>query len=381
MALVADTAAPGGPDRWRGLAELDDALAERGRAGSLWAVLVHPPGTERPLAASLPVPLASARTLHVRRAGPPGPGAHGGAAPLLGSDLGRAARVLSGRAQGLVLGGGGPRGFAHLGVLQALDDAHIPVDMVAGTSIGAIMSAARAMDLTAEDRRRRTLDAFVESGRLFPPTFPMLSFTSGRKIKLLLEEPQNFGTRTIEECWLPFFCVSANLTRAETVVHERGSLATAVRASMALPGILPPVPWGRDLLVDGGVLNNLPVDLMRARVGRGQVIAVDLTVPVEVEAPLGYRDTPSGWGLLWDRVRRAPRDLPLLPGVLMRAKELASIATQRELLASNPPDVVIRPDVADCPMFDFAAAADLIDIAYRQTMARLDDASLPLVRE
>ena len=153
------------------------------------------------------------------------------------------ARLLTGQGLGLVLGGGGPRGFAHLGVMQALDEAGVEVDAVGGTSIGAIMAGLRAMDLDHEARRERATTALVHSGNLFSPTLPVLSLSSARRVRRLLEDPRYFGDVAIEQCWLPYFCVSANLTRAETVVHDRGPMAAAVRASLSLPGVFPPSAW------------------------------------------------------------------------------------------------------------------------------------------
>lgn len=287
-------------------------------------------------------------------------------------DLARMARLLTGRGYGLVLGGGGPRGFAHLGVLKAIDEAGIPVDMIGGTSIGAIVGALRALDLD-DAARQRLATRFVNSGNVFLPTLPVLSLSSARRVRRLLEGPDYFGDLQIEDCWLPYFCVSANLTRAEIVVHDSGSLATAVRASLSLPGVFPPVRSGQDFLVDGGVLNNLPVDVMRKRQGSGAVIAVDLSVKVEVGAPPGYNETPSGWTLLAERlVGRNRSTLPLAHNVLMRAKDLAGIQAQRQLLAANMPDLMIHPDVAGFGMFDYKGAKALVDVGYRHAHAQLE---------
>ena len=352
----ADSSAEGPP------AILAGELRSRVQAGNVALLILQPTSASHPRAASEwrhcvgDVPL-----LHVRRG-------HSG-------DLSRAARLLSGTGCGLVLGGGGPRGFAHLGVMRALDEAGMPVDAVGGTSIGAVMGAFRALDLDASTRQEWALRGFVESGNLFPPTLPMLSFSSARKVRQLLESPGYLGDRMIEETWIPYFCVSANLTRAEVVVHDRGPLATAVRASLSLPGIFPPVRQGSDLLVDGGVLNNLPVDVMQDRFGTGTVIAVDLSVEEEVGASPRYRETPSGWSLLLERFIRGSRGTkapPLSLNVLMRAKELAGIRAQRQILADHPPDLLIRPDVSHASMFDFKSALHLIDVGYREALAQLE---------
>lgn len=336
-------------------------LPARVQAGNVSLLIVHPPWASRPRAAvDWRATVGDVPLVNIRRG--------------RASDLSRGARLLSGRACGLVLGGGGPRGFAHLGVMRALDEAGVPVDAVGGTSIGAVMGAFRALDLDAQSREEWALDGFVESGNLFPPTLPVLSFSSARKVRQLLESPGYFGDRMIEETWLPYFCVSANLTRAEVVVHDRGPLATAVRASLSLPGIFPPVRQGADLLVDGGVLNNLPVDVMRERVGPASVIAVDLSVEEEVGAPARYRETPSGWALLAERLlrNRSAHAPPLSLNVMMRAKELAGIRAQRQLLADYPPDLLLRPDVSDASMFDFKSALHFIDVGYREAMTQLE---------
>jgi predicted acylesterase/phospholipase RssA len=283
------------------------------------------------------------------------------------------ARLVSGRGCGLVLGGGGPRGLAHLGVMRALDEAGVPVDAVGGTSIGAVMGAFRALDFGADARERSALNGFVESGNLFPPTLPILLYNSARKVGQLLESERYLGDRLIEETWIPFFCVSANLTRAEVVVHERESLATAVRASLSLPGIFPPVRFGTDFLVDGGVLNNLPVDVMRRRLDVGSVVAVDLSVEEEVGAAPSYQETPSGWALLFKKLARTQEvgTTPLSLSVLMRARELAGIRAQRQILADWPPDLLIRPDVSKTSMFNFKGATHLIDVGRRTALAAL----------
>ena len=332
---------------------------------NLFILLVQRAGAERPrLSAAWLDAAGDSPVLHVR--------------PSVASDVSRAARLVTGRGCGLVLGGGGPRGLAHLGVMQALDEIGLPVDVVGGTSIGAAMGSCRALDLDSATRLKWATTGFIDSGNLFPPTVPLLSYSTARKVRQLLEDPSHLGDRAIEETWLPFFCVSANLTRAKVVVHDRGSLAAAVRASLSLPGIFPPVRQGSDFLVDGGVLNNLPVDIMRSRPGIGVVIAVDLSVDEEVHAADGYRETPSGWRLLADRLARRlntkvpPLSLNVL-NVLMRAKDLAAIEVQRHLLADYPPDVLIRPDVSRSSMFDFRSAGHLVEVGYHETMSRSDE--------
>ena len=172
----------------------------------------------------------------------------------------RLARLASGHGVGLVLSGGGARGFAHLGALRALRESGVPVDAVGGCSMGAPLAGGIALDLGDAE-----LIALAEQQfhRLLDYTVPVVALLKGQRISKNIDE--NFGTFDIEDLWLPFYCVSTNLTTSRLKVHRRGPSAVAIRASVAIPGVLPPVPFDGDLLVDGGVLNNLPVQVMRTR--------------------------------------------------------------------------------------------------------------------
>ncbi|MFL5578836.1 MAG: cyclic nucleotide-binding and patatin-like phospholipase domain-containing protein [Gemmatimonadaceae bacterium] len=214
-------------------------------------------------------------------------------------DFDRLARRLAGRAFGLVLGGGGARAFAHVGVLRAFAELGFPVDYVGGSSLGAVIGAQYAAGADVETllephrrwagRRGLAWRALVDRG------------WAARELEDI------FGARRIEDLWIPFFCVSTNLTRADVAVHDEGPLTTWLRASCAMPGIVPPVVTpSRELLVDGAVLENLPVLEMRRRCV-GTIVAVDVA---------GVRDGGMGaspFGVLRraalaSTLRRARRD-------------------------------------------------------------------------
>src|ERR1700686_4104342 len=187
------------------------------------------------------------------------------------NDIARLLRLLRGTAVGLVLSAGGARGFAHLGVVRALREAHIPIDRIGGCSMGAIIGAAVAMEWDDAEIRERLRSAFVESSPINDYTLPFLSLVKGHKIARRLEE--HFGSTFIEDLWRSFFCVSTNLSAGVLAVHRDGTLVRALRASVAIPGLLPPVMIDREAHVDGGVINWLPVDVMGSK--RGPAIAVD----------------------------------------------------------------------------------------------------------
>src|SRR6185503_6161421 len=184
-----------------------------------------------------------------------------------GADVDRLGRALLGRSVGLVLGGGGARGFAHIGVIRALEEAGIPIDRIGGASMGAILAAQYA------DRRdwQRLIELSRRGWLEIAPqkvyTLPLISLLSMVKGERMLD--MWFGDTCIEDLWLPYFCVSTNLSRTELHEHTGGSLHEAVAASMTIPGLTAPrVLRGGVLLVDGGVLDNLPTDTMR-RLGAG----------------------------------------------------------------------------------------------------------------
>ena len=244
-------------------------------------------------------------------------------------DVARLARLVTGTGCGLVLGGGGPRGFAHLGVLRALEEAGVPIDAVGGTSIGALMGALYALGMDHAERVERAVTAFTRSGRLVSPTLPLIALSSGRRVDRLLAE--HLGSVNIEDLPLGFFCVSASLTRAEEIIHGRGPLWPAVRGSLSLPGFLPPVYAAGDLLVDGAALNDLPVDVMRDRLGSGCVVAVDLSPDVEPLNTVPFEHGLSGWQVLKAHLNPfgTPRPVPNVVDILTRSTGLSQIRQRR----------------------------------------------------
>jgi len=291
-------------------------------------------------------------------------------------DVARLARMVTGAGCGLVLGGGGSRGFAHLGVLRALEEAGVPIDVVGGTSIGAVMGALYAQGLSDAERVDRAITAFARSGRLISPTLPLVALSSGRRVDMLLAE--NLGDTLIEDLPLRFFCISANLTRAEEVIHEYGPLWPAVRASLSLPGIFPPVYSGGDLLVDGGALDNVPVEVMRERLSGGCIVAVDLTPEVEplTAAPFGLG--LSGWRVLGHRLNRLapPRPVPTVFDILSRSTGLSQVRYQRTALAEDRVDLLLRPTITGLGALDFKAGVGLIDTGYRHAVQALANSGL-----
>jgi predicted acylesterase/phospholipase RssA/CRP-like cAMP-binding protein len=278
------------------------------------------------------------------------------------ADAARLARMITGAGCGLVLGGGGPRGFAHLGVIRALEEAGVPVDVVGGTSIGAIVGALCAMGV---DDAARVRALTHDIGRLVTLTVPLVSVSSGRRVDRLLTE--RLGDVPIEDLPRSFFCVSASLTRAEEVIHDRGPLWPAVRASLSLPGIFPPVYADGDLLVDGATLNNVPVNVMRGRVGGGCVVAVDLTPEVEPLTFAPFGPGLSGWRVLGRRLNpfTSAQRVPGIGYILTRSPSLSQVRHRRAALDGDRVDLLLTPPVAGLGALDFKGAGPLIEAGYR----------------
>ena len=290
-----------------------------------------------------------ARVIHLRRDGE--------------ADIARLARIITGQSVGLVLSGGGARAYAHVGAVRALRERGTPIDFVAGASMGAIVAAGVAMGWDDEELDRRIRKAFVESSPLDDIAFPILAMTRGLKVTDRLVE--HFGEIAISDLWLPFFCVSSNLTTGAYHLHRRGRLTSALRATISLPGILPPATDDNEVLVDGAVLKNFPADIMRA-IQPGPVVGVDVTRGRSITA-LDVARPESVWRWIWSG---AWRKGPPIVSLLIRA---ATVSTGRDLAAArDASDVLITPDVAGVEIRDWEAYDPAVDAGYAATIAALD---------
>lgn len=270
-------------------------------------------------------------------------------------------RRLAGRSVGVVLSGGGARGFAHLGVLAELLDNGIVIDRVGGVSMGAVVgglfATGRHPDELIEPLRR----AFVDGRPLGDYTLPIYAFVRGGNAQR--EFTRLFGNRRIETLPREFFCASCDIYASRFVVHRRGPMLVAIGASGALPGIAPPVidAAGR-VLVDGGVLNNLPVQEM-ARRGHGPVIAVDVTaIQTEhvVRPPRFHRPQ------LRRIARLARRAVVAIDGPLPSGSETVfrSIVLGSEdtaAAARKHATFTIAPQVQNIGITDFAAIDEIVE--------------------
>lgn len=334
------------------LEERIDALLSGARP-RLHLVLLHPADRDRPRATRAWLdPRQIHQHHHVRRG--------------RAQDVARVARLLTGRGIGVVLSGGGARGFAHIGVLRVIEQLGIPVDAIGGTSAGAGLGAQYASGDSPAEMRDINWREFVERKPFRQYTLPVYSLVRragfDRAVQAIL------GDLDIEDLWIPYFCTSCDIHTGEKVIHRRGSLWKAARASMSLPGIVPPVVDGRRLLVDGGVLDNIPEEEMREFCG-GPVIAVDVSPSAPIPIDYGYEEMPSPWAVLWRRLSPFAQRyrIPSLLEVLVRTATVSNVS--QDGLVDEVADIVLRPPVSGHGLLDFAAIDRIIEdsIEYSRT--------------
>jgi NTE family protein len=335
-----------------------DLPAFKARASGLpELLLLHPEGSAAELPEHFSLRAGLFQTHHHLRAG-------------RAADIGRVARFIAGCAVGLVLAGGGARGFAHIGIIKALQEAGVPFDQLGGTSMGAIIAAGLAREWSVEELTRRMRAVFVDDNPLSDFTLPLIALVRGRKVSQRLRE--HFGDICIEELALPFFCVSSDLTTGRIHEHRAGEVWRALRASVALPGILPPVTHHGHLLVDGGVMNNLPVDVMRGHgAGAGPIIACDVTGEIDLQAEDPHYGERPWWWLLGQRMRGTPS----IVSILMRSGTVGSEAQRR--IVREQCDYLIEPPMPDVGLRDWKRFDQAIREGYDTARACIERDGVP----
>jgi len=295
--------------------------------------------------------------------------------PGLPADIARLARIQSRTAVGLVLAGGGARGFAHLGIYRALREQGIEIDYVGGTSIGSVMAALAATDLPFEQLDAIASRAFASSPTSDFTFFPVISLFKGQRLRKIVSDAalQCVGPGAhIEDLWKNYFCIATNFSKASELVLRRGNLVKAMLSSVAIPGALPPVVMDGDLLCDGGTFNNFPVDVMRQQRGVATVIGVDLSN--RKARRIEFDEMPGTWTLLRDRLR--PRKsrrfkLPSLPNLLINTTILYSMSRQKQAKALT--DLYFNPPLDRIGMLDWSKYALVVAQGYQHALAVLGE--------
>jgi NTE family protein len=277
------------------------------------------------------------------------------------ADFDRLARFLSGSAIGLVLSGGGVLGCAHLGVAKAIRDAGISIDFVGGTSVGAAMAAGLAAGLEPDEILNRTEETFLRNRALRRITVPIYSLLDHQAFDRALQ--RHYGERRMEDLPINSFAVSSNLTDRRIHIHRTGFQWEAVRASTAIPGILPPfITRNGDVLVDGALVDNVPVDVMR-NLKLGPNVVVLFKQIGDWRMTRGYSELPSRGALIRHLLlRRRTMDYPTLVSIIMRGMFLTSENIKR---MSHPGDLFVTPGMpTDVKLLDWRRGRELAAAAH-----------------
>lgn len=274
----------------------------------------------------------------------------------------RIARFLDGTAVALVLGGGGARGLAHVGVLRALEERRIEVDLVCGTSMGGFVAALHASGRSAQRVETDLRWAWNEAGPFLDFTFPLYSVIKGSRMTSRLQ--RLLGSAFIEDLPMPFFCMSADITHARSLVHDHGPLVQWLAVGMSVPGVAPPFPYNGSLLLDGGLLNNLPVDVASS-FDCGKTVAIN--VDPKDEMAINMRDFEGSMAQqLWRKVR-GKTTAPHIFEILVRVTTLSNAASVGRL--RHTIDHYIQPETGRYGLFDFHLADRIIAAGYEAAMA------------
>ncbi len=280
-------------------------------------------------------------------------------------DVARLARFLRGEAIGVALSGGGARGFSHIGMLRALDEAGIPVDVVVGTSMGAVVGAQYALGFTTDEMVAANLAAFPEADVVRDFTVPIVALMKGHSTVRMFQEM--YGDAQLEDCRIRCRMVSTSLTRSSIVVHDRGPIWLWARSSTSVPGIGPPVIADGELLVDGGVMDNLPVGPLQ-EAGASVLIACDVTSAAPMLPAMADSPWISGWPLLWRLLRRrgGPSPVPNLLAIMTRTSTMASAYRTQGIGATV--DLHLRPPTDEVPTMAWRMAGEVAEIGYRYAL-------------
>ncbi|KAM9858189.1 LOW QUALITY PROTEIN: patatin-like phospholipase domain-containing protein 7 [Aulostomus maculatus] len=291
------------------------------------------------------------------------------------SDFSRLARILTGNSIALVLGGGGARGCSQVGILRALNEAGIPIDMVGGTSIGSFMGALYAEEKSNSRMRVRAREWAMEMTSLFKKivdlTYPVTSMFSGASFNSSISSV--FKGKQIEDLWLPYFNITTDITASSMRAHTDGSLWRYVRASMSLSGYLPPLcdPKDGHLLMDGGYINNLPADVART-MGAKVVIAIDVGSRDETDLT-NYGDSLNGWWLLWKRFNPLAERVKVLNMAEIQTR-LAYVCCVRQLELVKNSDYCeyIRPPIDRYGTLEFSKFDEIAEVGYEHGKTLFD---------
>jgi NTE family protein len=287
----------------------------------------------------------------------------------------RLVRILSGNAIGVVFNGGGARGFAHLGVLRAFREYKVPLDFIGGASMGAIIGGGYAS--TEIELVKNYAQEFARKYR-GDYTFPFIALVKGKRVTDYFRKW--FEDIYIEDLWVNFFCVSCNLSKGKLKIHDRGELWKAIRMSTSIPAVFPPLYEDGDMYVDGGIVDNMPVGIMRQKTRGSKIIAVNCCKENKTLSSRTY-DTPfvSGWKLLLNSLWNADKEKlqhDNIINVILSSINLASIVHQDMMIEEA--DYLIEIENNNFGILDFHLFEQIEQAGYEAAVEALSRFDLDL---
>ncbi len=283
-----------------------------------------------------------------------------------GVDCDRLARVMCGVSVGLVLSGGGARAYSHIGAIKAIRELGFPIDFAGGASMGAVVAGCVALGWSDDQIEYSIRKAFVESNPLGDYTLPVVGMVKGHRVNARLKE--HFGEAEIGDLSIPFFATATELNSGSTRIIRSGLLRDALRATISLPGILPPIVQGDDILVDGAVLNNFPVDTMRD-MHRGFIIGSDVTREPQGLNAEEFSHPPSFLKWVMGHGFSSP---PPIAGLLMRTATIRADST----FGHDITDVLVLPDLKDVELRDWRAYDATVEAGYNAAKSALQSSAM-----
>ncbi|KAI8982512.1 hypothetical protein BDB01DRAFT_792895 [Pilobolus umbonatus] len=280
------------------------------------------------------------------------------------NDFARLARRLCGKSVALVLGGGGARGIAHVGVIQAIEEAGIPIDIIGGTSIGSFVGGlyARNLDLVSVIARSKMFAGRVSSiwRQIMDLTYPVTAWFTGHEFNRAIWKC--LGDSQIEDYWIPYYAVTTNITFSRMEVHTTGYAWRYIRASMSLSGYMPPICDNGNMLVDGGYMDNLPVSVAK-NMGADIIIAVDVASEDDT-SPVYYGDSVSGWWALIHGFNPfRTYTIPSIADIQSRLAYVSSVAKLEEAKITDG-TLYLKLPVQQWGTLEFAKYNDIFQIGY-----------------
>ena len=268
---------------------------------------------------------------------------------------------------GLVLGSGAARGLAHIGILKVLHDAKIPIDIISGTSIGALIGALYAAGIHPNELIKRAISLnWISILNLLDPTINKSGLIRGEKIERFISTL--IGNIRFEDLKIPFACQCTDINSGKIISFKKGNLVEAIRASISVPGIMIPVEYNGNQLVDGGLIDPVPVKEAQI-LGASHVIAVDVTTDVQKYTSYQEKKKNGIFSNFFSKKIHIPNTYQIiLKSIYIMESEIA-----RHNLAANSPDILIKPQIDQFRLFEFYKTKEIIETGIKAAKDNLNN--------